>query len=80
MKAQLSHTALWLAPALAVAALATVGHPPSFISQQASLVRLAEAIVSPANQSSCGYGVIGQYSNLHHNWVCSAELTPGQKP
>ena len=74
MKAQLSLTALWLAPALAVLAFATVDHLPSFAVPRSNLARIAEA------SDSCGIGVKGQYSNVHHAWVCSTELTPVPEP
>ena len=79
MKAQLSLTALWLAPALAVLAFATVDHLPSFAVPRSNLARIAEASDSPNNHSSCGIGIKGQYSNVHHAWVCSTELTPVPK-
>ena len=76
MNHQLSLTALWLAPALAALAIATVGRPPSFVSHQFNLASNAEASASPENHSSCGNGITGQYSNVHHGWVCSTELKP----
>ena len=70
MNYQLSLTALWLASALAVLAVATVGRPPSFVSHQFNLASNAEA------SASCDNGIKGQYSNVHHGWVCSTELKP----
>ena len=73
MKAQLSLTPLWLAPALAVLAYATVDYLSSFVVHQSNLARIAEASDSTNKDSSCGIGIKGQYSNVHHGWVCSTE-------
>ena len=79
MKVQLSLTALWLAPALAALAFATFGHTPSFVVHRFSLAYLAEESASPKNPQDCGSGIEGKYSNVHHGWVCSPELTPTPK-
>jgi hypothetical protein len=75
MKDQLSFTALWLAPALAILALTTAGHTPSVVLHDIGLAIIAEASVSPKDYSNCGAGIKGQYSNVHGGWVCSTELT-----
>jgi hypothetical protein len=75
MKVQLSFTALWLTPALALLALATAGHAPSFVLHDTVLAGIAEAIASPKEYSDCGTGIKGQYSSVHGGWVCSTELT-----
>lgn len=76
MKDQLSLTALWLAPALALLAFATAGRPTSLVSPPLSLVSSAEVNAPPNYQNPCGNGIKGQYSKLHHGWVCSTELAP----
>jgi len=65
MKVQLSLTALWLAPALAALAFATVGHPLSFAVHHFNLASIAEASAYPKNHSTCGNGISGQYSKVH---------------
>jgi hypothetical protein len=79
MKVQLSLTALWLAPALAALAFATVGHPPSFVVHHFNLASISEASASPKNHSTCANGISGQYSKVHGGFVCSTELTPAPK-
>jgi len=79
MKVQLSLTALWLAPALAALAFATVGHPPSFVVRHFNLASIVEANALPENHSTCANGISGQYSKVHGGFVCSTDLTPAPK-
>ena len=75
-KCQLSFTTMGLVLAITALALATVGHPPSFVVHHFNLASIAEASASPKNHSTCANGISGQYSKVHGGFVCSTELTP----
>jgi hypothetical protein len=74
MKGHISLTALWLAPPITLLAAATLGHPPSFVSNRYKLIEVAEVIMPWPVYSDCGNGIKGQYSAIHGGSVCSTEL------
>jgi hypothetical protein len=76
LKGQLSFSTMGLALIAAVLGVYAASHPPRYPSIATASATLRWDAPAQPNPIYCERGLGGQYSNVHHGWVCSTELAP----